>query len=149
MDQSKLLMTSSPHQHHSENTQRIMLEVLLALAPAGVLAVFFFGIRALLIMFVIVGVAVGTEALIQKLTGRPVAILDLSAAVTGLLLAFNVPVSLPLWMVAIGAVIAIAIGKQVFGGLGHNPFNPALVGRAVLLASWPMQMTGWVAPLRC
>lgn len=146
MDQSKLLMTSSPHQHHSENTQRIMLEVLLALAPAGVLAVFFFGIRALLIMLVSVGVAVGTEALIQKLTGRPVAILDLSAAVTGLLLAFNVPVSLPLWMVAIGAVIAIAIGKQVFGGLGHNPFNPALVGRAVLLASWPMQMTGWVAP---
>jgi len=123
-----------------------MLEVLMALAPAAVLAVFFFGVRALWIMLVSIAAAVGTEALIQKLTGRPITISDCSAAITGLLLAFSVPASLPLWMVAIGAAIAIAIGKAVFGGLGHNPFNPALVGRAVLLASWPAQMTAWVEP---
>ncbi len=118
----------------------------MALAPAATLAVFFFGLRALWLMLVSVGVAVGTEALIQKLTGRTITIRDYSAAVTGLLLAFNVPASLPLWIVAIGAIVAIGIGKHVFGGLGNNPFNPALVGRAVLLASWPAQMTAWVAP---
>lgn len=146
MEQNKLLMASSPHQHSREDTSRIMLEVLMALAPAATLAVFFFGINALLLMLVAVGVSVGTEALIQKLTGRAITIRDYSAAVTGLLLAFNVPASLPLWIVAVGAIVAIAIGKHVFGGLGNNPFNPALVGRAVLLASWPAQMTAWVAP---
>lgn len=146
MEQERLLMASSPHQHHGEDTSRIMLEVLMALAPAATLAVFFFGMRALWLMLVSVGVAVGTEALIQKLTGRTISIRDYSAAVTGLLLAFNVPASLPLWIVAIGAIVAIGIGKQVFGGLGNNPFNPALVARAVLLASWPAQMTAWVAP---
>lgn len=146
MEQDKLLMASSPHQHHREDTSRIMLEVLMALAPAATLAVFFFGLRALWLMLVAVGVAVGTEALIQKLTGRAITIRDYSAAITGLLLAFNVPASLPLWIVAVGAFVAIGIGKHVFGGLGHNPFNPALVGRAVLLASWPAQMTAWIAP---
>ncbi len=123
-----------------------MLEVLMALVPAATLAVFFFGLRALGLMLVAVVAAVATEALLQKLSGRPVTIRDYSAAVTGLLVAFGVPAGLPLWIVAIGAAIAIAIGKQVFGGLGNNPFNPALVGRAVLLASWPAQMTTWVAP---
>lgn len=118
----------------------------MALAPAATLAIFFFGIRALWVMLVAVGVSVGAEALIQKLTGRSITIRDYSAAVTGLLLAFNVSPSLPLWIVAAGAIVAIVIGKHVFGGLGHNPFNPALVGRAVLLASWPAQMTAWVAP---
>lgn len=146
MEQNKLLMASSPHQHAREDTSKIMLEVLMALAPAATLAVFFFGIRALWLMLVSVAVAVGTEALIQRLTGRPITIRDYSAAVTGLLLAFNVPSSLPLWIVAVGAIVAIAIGKHVFGGLGNNPFNPALVGRAVLLASWPAAMTSWVAP---
>lgn len=146
MEQNKLLMASSPHQHASEDSSKIMLEVLMALAPAATLAVFFFGIRALWLILVSVTVAVGTEAVIQKLTGRAITIRDWSAAVTGLLLAFNVPSSLPLWIVAVGAVVAIAIGKHVFGGLGNNPFNPALVGRAVLLASWPAAMTSWVAP---
>jgi len=146
MEQSKLRMSSSPHQHARENTSRIMLEVLMALVPAATLAVFFFGLRALGLMLVAVVAAVATEALLQKLSGRPVTIRDYSAAVTGLLVAFGVPAGLPLWIVAIGAAIAIAIGKQVFGGLGNNPFNPALVGRAVLLASWPAQMTTWVAP---
>lgn len=146
MEQNKLLMASSPHQHAREDTSRVMLEVLMALAPAATLAVFFFGTRALLLMLVSVAVAVGTEALIQKLTGRPITIRDFSATITGLLLAFIVPAGLPLWIVAVGAFVAIAIGKHVFGGLGNNPFNPALVGRAVLLASWPAQMTTWVAP---
>jgi electron transport complex protein RnfD len=146
METNRLLMTSSPHQHHRDDTSRIMLEVILALAPAATLAVFFFGVRALLLMLVSVGTAVLTEAVIQKLTGQKITIRDWSAALTGLLLAFNVPAGLPLWIIAIGAVVAIGIGKHVFGGLGSNPFNPALVGRAVLLASWPVQMTSWVAP---
>jgi len=146
MDQKQLLMTSSPHQHSRVDTRRIMLEVLMALAPAATLSVFFFGIKALLLMRVSIGVAVGTEALIQKLTGQRIMIGDLSAVVTGLLLAFNVPAGLPLWIIAIGAFLAIALGKQIFGGLGHNPFNPALISRAILLASWPGYMTSWVAP---
>lgn len=146
MEENKLLMASSPHQHIRETTNKIMLEVLLALAPATTLAVFFFGMRALWLILVSIAAAVGTEALIQKLTGRTISITDCSAALTGLLLALNMPASLPLWAVAIGASVAIAIGKHVFGGLGNNPFNPALVGRAVLLASWPTQMTAWVAP---
>lgn len=146
MEHNRLLMTSSPHQYHRDDTRRIMLEVLMALAPAATLAILFFGSQALLLMVVAIAAAVGTEALIQKLTGQKISIRDYSAAVTGLLLAFNVPAGLPLWIVAIGSAFAIAIGKQIFGGLGHNPFNPALVARAVLLASWPVQMTTWVAP---
>lgn len=146
MEHNRLLMTSSPHQYHRDDTRRIMMEVLMALAPAATLAILFFGSQALLLMVVAIAAAVGTEALIQKLTGQKISIRDYSAAVTGLLLAFNVPAGLPLWIVAIGSAFAIAIGKQIFGGLGHNPFNPALVARAVLLASWPVQMTTWVAP---
>lgn len=146
MEHNKLLMTSSPHQHHRDDTRRAMFEVVLALMPAATLAVFYFGIKAVLVMAVCVGTAVLTEFAIQKLTGKAVTIRDYSAAVTGLLLAFNVPAGLPLWIAAIGSVVAVGIGKQVFGGLGSNPFNPALVGRAVLLASWPVQMTTWVAP---
>lgn len=146
MEHNRLLMTSSPHQYHRDDTRRIMLDVLMALAPAATLAILFFGVRALSLMIVAVAAAVGTEALIQKLTGQKITIRDYSAAVTGLLLAFNVPAGLPLWIMAIGSAFAIAIGKQIYGGLGHNPFNPALVARAVLLASWPVQMTTWITP---
>ncbi|MGI6357818.1 MAG: RnfABCDGE type electron transport complex subunit D [Bacillota bacterium] len=146
MEQNQLLVTSSPHLHARQDTKQAMLEVLLALAPAATLAVFFFGVRALLLMVVSIAAALATEALIQKLTGQKVTISDYSAIVTGLLLAFNVPATLPLWLMAIGAVLAIGLGKQVFGGLGHNPFNPALISRAILLASWPAQMTAWVTP---
>ncbi|MGI6344875.1 MAG: RnfABCDGE type electron transport complex subunit D [Bacillota bacterium] len=146
MEQKQLLVTSSPHEHHPLTTQRMMLEVLLALMPAAVLAVFFFKLQALWVMLVGVVSAVVTEAVIQRLTGKPVTVNDFSAAVTGLLLAFTLPPGMPLWMVAVGSVVAIAIAKQVFGGLGDNPFNPALIGRGVLLASFPTQMTNFLAP---
>jgi electron transport complex protein RnfD len=90
--------------------------------------------------------AVAAEAVMQKILGKPVTINDLSAVVTGILIAFNVPATLPLWMAAVGSIFAIAVAKQCFGGLGYNFINPALAARAMLLASWPVRMTGWVAP---
>jgi len=123
-----------------------MLDVLIALAPASLLAVMLFGGSALMLLVFSVGGCLGCEAVCQKLMGRPLSWRDNSAAVTGVLLALNLPPSLPLWMVLLGSVVAILIGKQVYGGLGHNPFNPALVARVVLLISFPVQMTRWSAP---
>lgn len=146
MENTKLLMSSSPHIRSGETTQRIMLDVIIALMPALFAGVFYFGFRALIITITSVVFAVATEAAMQKILGKPVTINDLSAVVTGILLAFNVPATLPLWIVAIGAIFAIALAKQCFGGLGYNFINPALAARAMLLASWPVRMTNWVAP---
>lgn len=146
MENTKLLMSSSPHIRSGETTQRIMLDVIIALMPALFAGVFYFGFRALTLTVTAVAFAVATEAVMQKILGKPVTINDLSAVVTGILLAFNVPATLPLWIVAIGAIFAIALAKQCFGGLGYNFVNPALAARAMLLASWPVRMTGWVAP---
>jgi electron transport complex protein RnfD len=124
-----------------------MLFVVLSLLPAGFAAVYFFGLKALSITAVCIIFCVGTEALIQKLTGQEVMIKDWSAVITGLLLAFILPLDIPLWLPAIGSVFAIGIGKQVFGGLGYNPLNPALLGRAFLQISWPVYInTRFVAP---
>jgi len=123
-----------------------MLDVIIALMPALLAGVFYFGLNALTLTAVAVAFAVATEAVMQKILGKPVTVNDLSAVVTGILIAFNVPVTLPLWMVAVGSIFAIAIAKQCFGGLGYNFINPALAARAMLLASWPVRMTGWVAP---
>lgn len=146
MENTSFLVSSSPHIRSGETTQRIMLDVILALMPALVAGIFYFGFRALTVTIVAVVFAVATEAVMQKILGKSITVNDLSAAVTGVLLAFNVPVSAPLWMVAIGSVFAIAIVKHCFGGLGHNFMNPALAARALLLASWPVRMTSWVAP---
>ena len=146
IENSRFLVSSSPHIRSGETTQKIMLDVIIALMPALLAGVFYFGLNALTLTAVAVAFAVATEAVIQKILGKPVTVNDLSAVVTGILIAFNVPVTLPLWMVAVGSIFAIAIAKQCFGGLGYNFINPALAARAMLLASWPVRMTGWVAP---
>ncbi len=139
----KLMMSSSPHIFHKDSINRIMLDVLIALTPALIGSVFFFGYRSLLICAVSMFSAVITEYIWQKLTKQEVTIDDFSAMVTGLLIAFNVPVSIPLWMVVLGNVFAIIVVKQFFGGIGNNFINPALAARAFLLASFPVAMTNW------
>lgn len=146
MENTRFLVSSSPHIRSGETTQRIMLDVIIALMPALIAGILYFGFRALTVTITAVVFAVAAEAAMQKILGKPVTVNDLSAVVTGVLLAFNVPVTMPLWMVAVGSVFAIAVAKQCFGGLGYNFINPALAARAVLLASWPVRMTNWVAP---
>jgi electron transport complex protein RnfD len=123
-----------------------MRAVAVSLLPACAVAVYFFGLPALLLLVLTTLGCLAVEALCQKLMGQPVSIADGSAAVTGILLAFNLPPGAPWWLALLGAAIAIGIGKQVFGGLGANPFNPALVARVALLVSFPVQMTTWTAP---
>jgi Na+-translocating ferredoxin:NAD+ oxidoreductase subunit D len=144
--ENKMIASSSPHIRSTDTTTSVMLDVLIALIPALIASMYYFGFKAMLVVALSVGSAVGTEAAIQKLTKKRVTINDLSAVVTGLLLAFNLPVSVPWWIPVIGSAVAIAIGKQVFGGLGNNFINPALAGRAFLVASWPVEMTFWTAP---
>lgn len=144
--ENKLIVSSSPHIRSSESIDKIMRHVVIALAPALIASIFYFGFGAIkVLLFSILG-AVITEAVIQKIMKKPITINDWSAVVTGILLAFNIPASAPWWIPFIGAIFAIAIVKQIFGGLGHNFMNPALAARAMLLASWPVQMTNWVAP---
>lgn len=142
----KLLNVSgSPHIHSDESTRKIMWRVNLALVPTLLVAVAFFGLNALIISLVSVACCLLFQWLIEKFILKvPSTISDGSAVVTGLLLAFNVPATADMfWIVAIGAFVAIAIAKMSFGGLGKNPFNPALVGRVFLLISFPVQMTTW------
>jgi Na+-translocating ferredoxin:NAD+ oxidoreductase subunit D len=146
LENSRFLVSSSPHIRSGESTKRIMMDVTIALLPALFAGIWFFGLRALLLTIVAVVFAVASEIAMQKIMKRPVTAGDFSAVVTGLLIAFNVPATLPLWMVAIGSIFAIVIVKQCFGGVGHNFVNPALAARAVLLASWPVDMTSWVQP---
>ncbi|MBC8531559.1 RnfABCDGE type electron transport complex subunit D [Gehongia tenuis] len=141
-----LVVSSSPHIRGSLTVRKIMMDVTIALLPAGIMGVYFYGWHALLIMVLSVASAVLTEAVIQKLMKKPVTVNDFSAVVTGLLLAYNVPPTAPWWLPVVGSAFAIAIVKQCFGGLGHNFVNPALAGRAFLLVSWPVLMTNFVAP---
>lgn len=141
---NKYTISGSPHVHSTENTQKIMYRVLLALVPALLVAIYYFGWYALRLTLVSVAACMLTEWLIQKfLLKGPLTINDGSAALTGLLLAFNVPANLPIWMAIVGSIFAIGIGKMAFGGLGKNPFNPALVGRVFMLVSFPTAMTTW------
>ena len=146
MDQKSLYLSVSPHICRQGNIPRIMWGVMLSLTPAALMGVYLFGLRALWVILISMAVAMLTEAGIQKLRQRPVTALDGSAAITGLLLAMCLPPAIPWWAVAVGAVFSIAIGKQIYGGLGDNPFNPALLGRVMLLLAWPVQMTTWVLP---
>lgn len=136
-------VSSSPHIRVKETTKSIMRDVVIALLPATFASVYFFKLQALLIILVSVLSCVGAEYIWQKANKRKVTIGDLSAVVTGLLLAFNLPPAVPLWIPVVGGVFAIIIAKQFFGGLGQNIVNPALVARAFLLASWPTAMTTW------
>ncbi len=143
----KLLVTTSPHINSGLSSARVMWDVNLALLPALVMAVYSFGPRAALTVLCSVAGAVAAEFFVMKfLRNKPCTLADGSAVVTGILLAFCVPVALPLWIAFVGGFIAIAIGKQAYGGLGQNIFNPAHVARAMLLTSWPVYMTTWLKP---
>ena len=140
-----LHISTSPHITQGTSTDRIMLNVVLALLPVAGFAVFSFGLNALLLLLTTTGAAVLTEHLLCRWAGKESTISDWSAAVTGLLLGLTLPPIFPLWMAFVGGVIAIALGKFIFGGLGYNVFNPALVGRAVLQAAFPVAITTWSA----
>lgn len=144
---NKLIVSVSPHLHKDESIKKIMWMVVVSLIPAGVAGVFIFGIKALWVISLGIVSAVFTEGILQLFTKRKITILDGSAVLTGLLLAYNLPPKVPFWIPIIGSFFAIAIGKQVFGGLGQNIFNPALVGRVFLMASWPRYMTSFTKPL--
>lgn len=143
-----LSIAPSPHVHGVFSTRRLMVDVLIALAPAWLVGLWFFGLGAFIITIISVGCCVGFEYLIQRfILKQTPTITDGSAAVTGLLLALNLPSNLPWWIVVIGAIMAIGVGKMSFGGLGNNLFNPALFARAFLLVSFPVHMTSWPLPL--
>ena len=142
----KLLVSSSPHMFTRTTTSVLMRDVIIALTPSLVAAVWIFGWRALLVTAVAVAAAVLTEYLFEKAVGREITIGDFSAVVTGMLLAFNLPVTIPLWQAALGSIIAILVVKQLFGGIGRNFANPAIVGRIVLFLSFSQAMTAWQFP---
>lgn len=142
----KLIATSNPHIRGSETTRSIMLDVIIAMLPALAFAIFNFGLRALTLTAVSVVACVFWEWLYRKAMHKPQSINDLSCVVTGMLLAFVCPVQMPYWMIIIGDFFAIIVVKQLFGGIGKNFLNPALAGRAVLLASYAGTMTSWVDP---
>lgn len=147
MDSKLLTVSPSPHIHQEQTIPRIMYDVIFAMLPAFAFSIYVFGLGALVVTLIAVLSAVFFEYVITKhLLKREPDILDGSAVVTGMLLAFNVPSNLPWWLIVIGSFVAIGIGKMSFGGLGNNPFNPALVGRVFLLISFPVQMTTWPAP---
>lgn len=145
--ENTLMVSSSPHLHCGMNTRDIMRDVIIALVPALIASVWLFGFRALAVEVVCVASALAAEYLSRKAMKRPQTVGDLSGVVTGLLLAFNLPSTIPLWQAAFGSVVAIVVAKQMFGGLGQNFVNPALVGRIVLMGSFPDAMNNWVAPL--
>lgn len=145
---NKLITVSpSPHMHSGQSTSKLMTHVLIALIPAFAASVWLFGWGALIVTSVAVSSCLIFEFLIQKfILKKEISISDGSAAVTGALLAFSLPASTPIGMVMIGSLVAIGIGKMSFGGLGNNPFNPALIGRVFLFISFPVQMTSWPMP---
>ena len=142
-----LTMSGSPHVHDNDSVEKIMWGVVIALVPALFVSIWYFGFPALKITLVAVASCVAIEYLIQKfLLKQEPTIKDGSAALTGLLLAFNVPSNLPVWEMIVGSFVSIAVAKMAFGGLGKNVFNPALVGRVFLLISFPVDMTSWPVP---
>ena len=144
---NKLLVSPSPHIHSAVSTTSLMRDVVIALLPAAVCSVVFYGWMELLILAVSIASCVLLEYVITRyLMKAPSTVCDLSAVVTGLLLGLNLPATTPWWVVLIGAVVAIGVAKMSFGGLGQNPFNPALTARVFLLVSYPTYMTHWEAP---
>lgn len=143
----KLTVSASPHFRSRQTTSGIMLDVIIALVPSLVAAYIIFGVRTLILSAVSVIACVAFEYLSRRIMKRHNTISDLSAVVTGLLLAFNVPATMPVWMVIIGDFFAIVIAKQFFGGIGQNFVNPALIGRIVLMSSFPSKMGSFPEPL--
>jgi len=146
---NRIVVSLSPHEKDDLNIEKIMWGVVIALAPAFLASVYFYGLHAVRVVALSLIFCVGIEYVIQKfVTKEKITAFDGSAAITGLLLAFNVPSSIPWWQLLVGSVAAIGVAKMAFGGLGKNPFNPALVGRAFMLASFPVHMTTWPVPLK-
>ena len=144
---NKLLVSPSPHLHTKTSTKSLMRDVVIAMIPAVIVSVLFYGWAELLVLGVSVASCVLLEYLITKyLLNKPCTVCDMSAVVTGILLALNLPATTPWWVVFIGAVVAIGVAKMTFGGLGQNLFNPAIVGRVFLLISFPTYMTNWAKP---
>ena len=143
---ANFVVSGTPHVRSKESIQSIMRDVIIALVPATAAGIYYFGLRALILIVAAIISAVFFEWLYEKITKKPVTINDLSAVVTGLLLAMNLPASAPVWVAIVGSSFAIIFAKQLFGGLGQNFINPALAGRAFLLASYPTEMTTWVVP---
>lgn len=143
---ANFVVSGTPHVRSKESIQSIMRDVIIALVPATAAGIYYFGLKALILIVAAIISAVFFEWLYEKITRKPVTINDLSAVVTGLLLAMNLPASAPVWVAIVGSAFAIIFAKQLFGGLGQNFINPALAGRAFLLASYPTEMTTWVVP---
>lgn len=143
---ANFVVSGTPHVRSKESIRSIMRDVIIALVPATAAGIYYFGLRALILIVAAIISAVFFEWLYEKITKKPVTINDLSAVVTGLLLAMNLPASAPVWVAIVGSAFAIIFAKQLFGGLGQNFINPALAGRAFLLASYPTEMTTWVVP---
>lgn len=146
-ESSLLVVSSSPHIRNTDSIPSAMRDVIIALLPALVTSLYFFRWASLKIILTCVVVAILCEVICRKVMKREASIHDNSAIVTGLLLAFCLPPAIPVWIAGIGAVVAIVLGKQLFGGLGNNIYNPALIGRAFLTAAWPVAMTTWSAPI--
>jgi len=144
--ESTLLVSSSPHLRDKDTTRRIMIDVCIALAPASIFGIYYFGARAVLVLLVTVLSCVVSEYITRKLMKRESTIGDFSAVVTGVLLALNLPPTIPLWIAAVGGAVAIVIVKQLFGGIGQNFMNPALGARVFLLIAYTQSMTKWVIP---
>lgn len=145
-DEKALIVSSSPHYHTQHTIAQIMMWVVIALMPAAAAGVYYFGLPALRVLAVCTLGSILFEGFCSKVMRRPLEIGDYSAAVTGLLLGMNLPASTPTWICLMGVIFAIGIGKMVFGGIGCNPFNPALVGRVALLIAFPAAMTTWPLP---
>ena len=147
VDPSQLIVSNSPHIHGKQTIRRVMGQVFIALLPAALAAIWFFGLHALRVMTLCTLGCIAVEILWNKMAKRPLdSWKDGSAALTGLLLAMNLSAGAPGWICILGCLLAIGLGKQIFGGLGFNPFNPALVARVALLIGFPKLMTSWVAP---
>lgn len=142
------IMLSPPHAHGGDSIRVTMLTVILALLPATAMSVYLFGWLAVLLIVTCIGTALATEAVCLKWMQRPLStLLDNSAALTGLFLALTLPAAVPWWMAVLASVFAIVLGKQIYGGLGYNIFNPALSARIILLISFPLHMTTWIVPM--
>ena len=143
---NNMIVSVNPHIYAKDTTQTIMRDVLIALFPAVIASIVFFGIKALLVEVVCVAVAVGCEWAFEKICSKPVTVTDLSAAVTGLILALNLPVDIRLWQAAFGSFVAIIVVKQFFGGIGQNFANPAITARVIMLVAFSGAMTTWAVP---
>lgn len=141
-----MVVSVNPHIYAAQTTQTIMRDVLIALFPAVIASIVFFGIRALLVEVVCVVVAVACEWAFEKITHRDITVTDLSAAVTGLILALNLPASIPVWQAMFGSFVAIVVVKQFFGGIGQNFANPAITARVIMLVAFSGAMTTWSVP---